>query len=186
MSHLKRDRRGYPIPHGVVIDKAGNPHFAINDDMIRIRVIREGLCSICGTKLFRGKWLIGGALSAFHEHGAFIDPPMHSECAHFALKACPYLAAPRYSQEIGLKKAKASAAELNHAILYSHTLIDGRPQGDMFVALMVTGKIEVHESTLNLKPKPPYSVVEYWRHGQQLSKNVGEQLVQLALKEFKG
>src|SRR6478672_2277487 len=101
MLHLKIDERGYAIPWGVVVDDNGTAHFAINDHVVRRRSITEDLCGLCGHKLFRGRWFVGGSKSAFHEHGAFIDPPMHSECAHYALQVCPYLAAPRYTREIG-------------------------------------------------------------------------------------
>jgi len=185
MRHLKIDARGYPIPCMVVIDKAGKPHFAINDEQKRFRVIRNDLCSICGTKLFRGRWFVGGALSAFHPEGAFIDPPMHSECAHFALQVCPYLASPRYSAEIGVAKAKANAAALtDNMIIVDPTMMPGRPHSDMFIALMTTRPIDVFDN-LNLKPKPPYNVVEYWRRGQRLPDQEGAALVREALEEFR-
>jgi hypothetical protein len=184
MRHLKIDARGYPIPSMVLIDSAGRPHFAINDEAKRQRMIREELCSICGTKLFRGRWFVGGALSAFHPHGAFLDPPMHAECSRFALQVCPYLAAPRYSAEIGIAKAKAHANALTDSmVLVDRTMMPGRPHEDLFIALMTTRRIQIFDNT-NLKPTPPYNAVEYWRRGQRLSDREGEAMVAEAIKSY--
>jgi hypothetical protein len=184
MRHLKCDERGYPIPCMVLIDSTGRPHFAINDDAKRLEVIRKELCSICGTKLFRGRWFVGGALSAFHPQGAFIDPPMHAECCRFALQVCPYLAAPRYSAEIGIAKAKAYASALtDNRLLVDNTQMPGRPLNDMFIALMTTRPIAIYEN-FNLKPTPPYNIVEYWRRGERLPDREGSALVQEALERF--
>jgi hypothetical protein len=182
MSHLKT-WRGMAVPYGIVWDKSGAPHFAINDEHIRLRSVRNNLCSVCGTKLFRGRWLVGGPLSAFHEHGAFIDPPMHSECAHYALQVCPYLAAPHYAREVGVKKANAAAFDAQ-MVLVDNTMIPGRPMGDVFIALMFTGKMLVCEETYNVKPSRPYSQVEFWRHGERLPDDVGSQAVIDASPEY--
>jgi len=183
MRHLKVVR-GYPVPCMALVDQAGVPHFAINDERKRLRVIRDELCSICGTALFRGRWFVGGPLSAFHPEGAFIDPPMHSECARYALQVCPYLAAPRYSAEIGIAKAKAHADALTESlVLLDRTMMPGRPHGDVFVALMTTRQIKIYDN-LNLKPTPPYNVVEYWRRGERIADREGEAVVAEALKSF--
>jgi hypothetical protein len=189
MKHLKLDARGYPIPCMVLIDKTGLPHFAVNEETERVKVIRNDLCSVCGTKLFRGRWFVGGALSAFHEHGAFFDPPMHSECAKFSLKVCPYLAAPRYDAEIGIAKAKAKAdagAMPNHLVFVDHTMIPGRPMDDMFVALMTTKPVILcGEDFRNLKAQQPYNAVEYWRRGERISDREGQAIVKRALEDYK-
>lgn len=66
MSHLEVDPRGYPIPWGVYRDPTGRAHFQINDDVRRYQAIKDNLCPICGTSLFRGRWFVGGPISAFH------------------------------------------------------------------------------------------------------------------------
>jgi hypothetical protein len=96
MKHLGIDRRGYPIPWSVYRDPDGRPHFTIFNNVLRARGIRDDLCGICGTKLFRGRWFVGGPVSAFDPRGTYIDPPMHHECSSYALTVCPYLAAPNY------------------------------------------------------------------------------------------
>jgi hypothetical protein len=100
MKHLETDSRGYLIPWGVYRDHTGRAHFQINDELRRLRSFRENLCPICGKSLFRGRWFVGGPMSAFHEAGAFADPPMHYECAVYALQVCPYIALPRYGRRI--------------------------------------------------------------------------------------
>lgn len=180
MSALDRDVRGYPIPWGVMVDNDGLPHFAINLEERRHEMVKRDLCSICGGKLFRGRWFVGGALSAFHEHGAFIDPPMHSECAHYAIQICPYLAAPRYAKEIGLAKIKGRKHP--NMLLIDNTMIPGRPTGDIFVLLMATGQVAF--DNLNTKPKLPYSSIEFWRHGLRIPDAEGYASVEQALAEF--
>jgi hypothetical protein len=176
MKHLKVDRRGYAIPYGVVTDKDGTVHFAINDEATRQQSIRGGLCSLCGTKLFRGRWLIGGPLSAFASNGAFLDPPMHDECAHYALQVCPYLAAPRYAREIGT--AKAQGARFDHQLIVEHDEAQaGRPDGDLFVALMTVDRIELIADGQYVKPRGDYRKIEFWRHGQQLDLDEGLRIV---------
>jgi hypothetical protein len=168
MKHLKLDPRGYPIPYGVAIDRDGVAHFAINDEAVRQHIIREGLCSICGTKLFRGRWLIGGALSAFTVQGAFLDPPMHDECAHFSLQTCPYLAAPRYGREIGKAKAKTASIGQDYVLAEHEDAKAGRPSGDLFIALM-TVRVETVNDGQYIKPRGVYRKIEFWQHGRRLS-----------------
>lgn len=179
MRALPRDSRGLPIPWGVFVDKSGLAHFAINDEHKREAMIRRDLCSVCGMKLFRGRWFVGGTLSAFHPHGAFIDPPLHSECANYALRACPYLAVPRYAGEIGRKKLESNKAALPPMVLFDRSMEPGRPTDDVFVAVMATGQTVLENR--NIIPKRPYKRVEYWRHGVQIPDAEGEATVRKAL-----
>lgn len=181
MAHLPRDRRGLPIPVTVHRDEHGKPHFQINEEAHRQRVIAEDRCPICGGKLLRGRWLVGGPASAFHAHGAYIDPPMHTECLHFAMKVCPYLAAPSYAKLLG-KKTLAPHAQ-NDVVETDEGMLDERP--GVFVAVMATGQrlirgemdgtgggiamVRGMELVRYVKPRQPYSRVEYWRHGVQIS-----------------
>lgn len=180
MKALPIDRRGFPIPWIVYRDLDGLPHFAINQEHLRHQCVNDDLCSICKGKLLRGRWWVGGALSAFHQHGAFIDPPMHNECAHYALQVCPYIAMPHYVREIGLAKAKTG----RHGVLVvaDNTMMPGRPAGDVFVALMAT-RYTVFPN-LNTKPRLPYSRVEYWRHGVRIPDAEGVANTERALAEL--
>src|SRR5262249_4255084 len=44
---------------------------------------------MCGALMGRHLYFVGGPLCV--EHGWFNDPPMHQDCAEFALKACAHL-----------------------------------------------------------------------------------------------
>ena len=163
MQHLKLDRRGYPVPVAVYHDSDGRPHFTINDEAQRQRLIAGDRCPICGGKLLRGRWFVGGPQSAFHVHGAYIDPPMHNECAHYALQVCPYLAAPNYDRRIEDKTLPPGSQQ---PILVDPTMIPERP--DYFVAVMATGQRPVLDEmgfVKYLRPTRPYSRIEFWRHG---------------------
>ena len=100
MKHLDRDHRGYPIPYIVFRDNDGKPHFTINAHEKVARCKHEDICAICGMKLLRGRWFLGGPMSAFHPHGAYIDPPLHHECMRFAVQTCPYLISAKYTKRI--------------------------------------------------------------------------------------
>lgn len=96
-----KDRRGYPIPYIVMIDKDGRPHFTINDSRKVQKCVHGKRCGLCGDKLERAAiWFVGGSRCFTQSNGAFIDPPMHEECARYALQVCPFLAAPSYAKRI--------------------------------------------------------------------------------------
>jgi hypothetical protein len=92
MQHLRLDERGYPIFYIAQVDKTGKPHFTINNHELRNNCLEKDLCEICGKKLYRGRWFVGGPMSAFHPDGVYNDPPMHTECKDYAMQVCPWLA----------------------------------------------------------------------------------------------
>jgi hypothetical protein len=165
MRKLPLDHRGYPIPFIVLRDDTGRPHFTINDTRKVAYTLKHDLCGICGEKLHRGRWMVGGPMSAFHPDGTYIDGPLHADCMRYAMQACPYLGAPNYSKRIDdatLKKENATSI----SALVNQTMIPDRPK--LFVAVM-TLQIEIYPSmagTFYLKPKRPYRQVEFWRSGQ--------------------
>jgi hypothetical protein len=174
MRHLPRDQRGYPIFFGAYIDSDGKPFFTINDEVKRHAIITHDLCSICGQKLLRGRWFVGGPMSAFHDHGAYIDMPMHDECVHYALAICPYLAVPHWRGSLNeqhLKQVKASIVAVDP------TMIDGRPA--VFVAVMAIGQKMTPGNGIQryVVPKRPYRRIEYWRHGERLNDAEGRLIV---------
>jgi hypothetical protein len=163
MQSLDRDARGFPIPFVVFRDSDGTPHFTINDHRKVILCIADDRCAICGQTLLRGRWFIGGPQSAFHEHGAYIDPPIHRECAEYALQTCPYLAARSYSKRIDLKTLDRSKAP-DSMIFVDPTLDPARPE--TFVAVMSSDATRTAEGYF--RPRRPYINVTYWRKGQQV------------------
>lgn len=162
MAHLPRDPRGYPIPAMALIDEHGRAHFTINDEVKRQKLLKEDRCPICGSRIIGGRWFVGGPLSAFHQDGRYLDPPTHDECAHYALRACPYLAAPTYSGRIDDRTLRP---ENQTIIMVDQTMIPERPE--VFVAVLA----RTHKATAGLQylmPTRPYMRVEFWRHGERL------------------
>jgi hypothetical protein len=173
MKHLAVDARGYAVPFGVVRDADGLPHFGVNDEYERQRSIRRDLCSVCGKENLRGRWFVGGPRSAFDPQGAYIDMPMHDECAHYALRVCPYLAAPRYTGEIAGKKFAAARTE-DVVMTVDPTTIPGRPP--LFVAVMAVGQRMTggpldHQNYV--VPARPYRKIEFWCHGGRVDETEG-------------
>ena len=190
MRHLDRDRRGYPIPYVVLRDHEGFPHFTINDTRLTKRVLRDDLCSICGTQLFRGRWYAGGPACAFHRHGAYIDTPMHAECMRYAMQVCPYLALPNYGKRIDEHLLAAREEKLKEraglAVVKDPTMNADRPP--LFVAVMATGHTTNIDSTgalHYLHPHRPYKAVEFWRDGARLDHDEGMRIANEAIeREF--
>lgn len=177
MKSLPMDQRGYPIPYTVLRDSKGKAHFAVNSEERRLRCLKEDLCPICGLRLFRGRWLVGGPGSGLVAEGLFQDPPMHSECAHYALQVCPWLVLGNYVNRVDDKTMDPE--ERNNVTLRDPTIIANRPP--FFVALMFVGQDHVlnmvnGEPNVHIRPKKPYRVVEYWRDGHQLSNQSGKQI----------
>jgi hypothetical protein len=89
MARLQRDNRGLPIPYAQFIDRDGKPDFRVLDSWKVERCLRTRRCGLCGQKITRHLFFIGGPLCV--ENGLFHDPAMHKECAEFALRACAHL-----------------------------------------------------------------------------------------------
>ncbi len=89
LARRPRDRRGYVIPFAQFIDKSGEPQFKIMDDELVTRCLNYRLCGLCGEQMGRHVFFIGGDLCV--ANGFFYDPPMHKECAEYALRTCPHI-----------------------------------------------------------------------------------------------
>lgn len=169
MAALPKDRRGLPVPYIVLVTDDGTPHFTINDSRKVAKVLRERRCAICGGKHHRGLWLVGGPMSAFHEDGAYLDPPLHFECAQYALKVCPYLAAPKYSGRLDDATLTAQQVEQERLLtLVDHTMLPDRP--DVFVAGMTLDYQVIERPTgPAILPKRPWKQVRFFQKGEELS-----------------
>jgi hypothetical protein len=177
MKALGKDHRGYPIPFIVLRDANNKPQFAANNSLRQLKCLLEKRCPICGTKLDRLLWFVGGPLSAFHEHGKYRDTAMHHECMTYALQVCPWLAAPQYLGHIDGEKI---ARKVNMPMV-DITMLPDRPP--LFVAVASLKQVITY-SNVNaaiVAPVRPYEAVEYWRHGERLSESEGQKEVELAL-----
>jgi len=166
---LERDRRGYPIPWNVLRAEDGSPLFTINDDRKAWRAVRDKICPICGVRLGRWCWFVGGPLSAFDPNGWFLDLPGHDTCIEYALATCPYLAAPRYLRPLNV----IDPSKLPEAakILLDETRIPERPG----VFVMVAGSgIEYRDRGLLqpfVRPLRPLIEWRFWRHGKRITED---------------
>ena len=146
MTHLARDKRGFPVPFIVARDNAGEPLFTVNDDRLTRQCIAESLCGICGNALtFGDLWWVGGPLSAFHPDGCYIDGPMHMECSTYALQVCPHLAAPRYTKRLDELPGMKNGMPFD--ILKDATMLPDRP------LVFVQGQSESYDVAYPQRPQ---------------------------------
>jgi hypothetical protein len=176
LSGLDRDRRGYPVPVTAAVDGNGNPHFTVTDQSARHVMIEEDRCHLSGWKLMRGRWFVGGPMPAFHQFGAFIDGPMLDEASLFAVRTCPYIAAPRYSRRIEDTVFSMAAPDGSQLMRTHDEMVSDRPE--LFVRVMTTGQKLVTSNTGDtlFVTRKPYVRVEFWQHGQQLDFAKGVEL----------
>jgi hypothetical protein len=85
-----RDSHGRVIPYVVLILPDGTPEFRAPDTERWKLCLRQERCSLCGVQMRDGYWFVGGPRCA--DHRLFMDPPMHHDCARYALQVCPFLA----------------------------------------------------------------------------------------------
>lgn len=182
MKHLRRDERGYPIPVMALIQSDGKPIFNVNDEAVRQRVIIKDLCSLCGSKLYRGHWFAGGPASAFTAEGVYVDPPMHAECVRYAMQVCPWLAAPNYSRRIDDKKVDRTKVD-EKLIITDPTMIPNRPRV-FVVGMAVSQDLLVNKKgwVQYIRPHRPFHQLEFWAKGKKLTPTEGQALVEADLK----
>lgn len=185
MQKLPRDKRGYPIPVSALIDDNGKPHFTIVDEEKRQQVIRDDCCAICGRKLLKRRALVGGPGCAFLEGGAYLDPPMHVECARYAVQVCPYLAVPNYSKRLEGKTLDLSKVSDDLILTSDENMILERPNLFVLVILTKHRKIMGNGNLVKyIKPLMPYVEVEYWKSGVKLDSEEGQSLAKERLVEL--
>jgi hypothetical protein len=161
------DRRGYPIPFIVVIDGEGRPQFTINNQKAVHECITRRLCGLCGRRLTRNEvWFIGGPRCFTDPNGAFVDPPSHEECARYAIRVCPYLAAPSYGRRIDDKLLGSMPAGFP-TLVKDMRMPDDRP--DAFGLGMAHRYTIIPELGMPLFRVKNWVVFERWRHGQRVT-----------------
>lgn len=168
MMELPKDDRGYPIPFTIERDASGKPNFSNHDPKRIAESIKNKRCSICGKPLNSDVWLLAGAKIAFSPIGAYVDPPMHKQCATYALKVCPYLAMPSFS-----KRSPNGVKGSEQAIIVS-----GRP---IVFALVKTFDFRLHvlpDKAIVILPFRPFLDIEFWKDGHQISFSEANMLIQ--------
>lgn len=128
-------------------------------------MITEDRCHLSGRKLLRGRWFIGSPMAAFHDQGAFLDGPMLDEASLFAMRTCPFIAAPKYARRIEDKLMAKSGTEHRVVIQMHEEAVTDRPT--LFVRVMTIGQrlVPSSDGDVLFVPKKPYRKVEFWRHG---------------------
>lgn len=189
MIGLERDKRGYPIPVIVSRDKDGAPLFTVNERETQHICIQKKVCPICGQRLDKALWFVGGPLSAFHVQGGYMDSAMHYECMNYALQVCPYMAMPNYraGEIAGPKMARLQEKVAGGLVLHDPTMLPGKPP--ITVAVMAYGQSISKSITIRgglvISPLRPYHSVEFWRDGVKLDFKEGYQFIAAKL-DYKG
>lgn len=175
MQHLDLDPRGYPIPDIILRGRDGTAHFAINDERRRLeKHILGDCCPICGGRLARARWFIGGPRSAFDPRGAYNDTPVHDECMRYAMRVCPYLATQSYQGAVGARKMPEEERKgMIIRDLADQPNIENIPKRpELFVCVQAIGQT-VHVQTRMLVPRRPYRRIEFWQNGKQIDRAEG-------------
>lgn len=81
--------KGMIVPYSVFVGDDGVPDFKVIDHARLVTIVTRRLCGMCGRSLGREVVFIGGEQSV--ENRVFIDPPMHEQCARYAVGICPFL-----------------------------------------------------------------------------------------------
>ncbi len=101
---------------------------------------------------------------------------MLDEASLFAVRTCPYIAAPKYLKRLDDKPLQNSGDADQFAVSIHEEVDPDRPP--LFVRLMTTGQKLVPSSNgdVLIVPKRPYSRVEFWQHGRLLDFEEGVRL----------
>lgn len=100
MRRLALSPDGYPVPFFVAwVD--GKPDFRIVDSAKMHDCIRFGLCWLCGQSIGTWKTYVIGPMCAVNRVSS--EPPSHTACAEFAVRACPFLTRPQVHRREGHK-----------------------------------------------------------------------------------
>jgi len=92
IARLPIDQRGYPVPWFVYRDENGVADFRVIRPSGREQALHEHRCWTCGDILGRyATYIVGPMCTATLTTG---EPPNHTECAEFAVRACPFLSRP--------------------------------------------------------------------------------------------
>jgi hypothetical protein len=171
-----KDPRGYPIPYIVTVDLEGSAFFILNDAEKVHLAISRGLCGLCGTKLEFDRWVIGGAGAAFHEQGAYLDPPVHHDCGEYALRVCPFLAT-SYSRRLEMKGLRDIKMPLGYKIAVDEDAIPQQPPFYVFAKTANVTRWPQGPGVTYFVPKRPFQKVEFWKHGERITAADAERLL---------
>lgn len=169
LAERPRDKRGFPIPASATVTD-GFIAFDVIDEPNRQHLIKHELCGLCGKKLFRGKFFVGGPKSAFAQNGLYVDPPMHRDCAEYALKVCPYLALSTYRPG---KLDASRVKKVGLGVVIDTNMEPDRPPVFVMIGVPsvrhIAGWFNGHKIVKYLEPRGSWIDATFWRHGGQIS-----------------
>lgn len=78
-----------PVPYIALIGADGQPDFRAVCDEKRRQCIGERLCQLCGQKLGKFLFFVGGPEAA--KAGQYFEPAAHLDCVIYAMQVCPFI-----------------------------------------------------------------------------------------------
>lgn len=100
MRKLRRDHRGFVIPHfvawlkdGIEVEPPdGKPDFRVLSPVRMARCVKQRRCWCCGEPM--GRWLVFAIGPMCAVSRTTMEPAAHYECALYSVKVCPFLSRP--------------------------------------------------------------------------------------------
>jgi hypothetical protein len=171
LSGRPRDKRGYPVPHGVWQDpETGEWDFRVIDQQKRMAALDQKLCAVSGLPMEEGEyWFIGGPGSFVNR--LFVDGPMRHEVARFSLMTCPHLLLPdaRYRRAGLQERSRPSKTTTEKQEIY-------------MLGMARSYSVETHDDFPYVRAGP-WKAVSWWRDGINLKKPVArEKLAALGIR----
>jgi hypothetical protein len=108
------NERGFPVPW-FVSHINGKWDFVNLDPRKIVDAYMRKLCFLCGEPLGQYKAFVIGPMCSINRVSA--EPPAHTECAMYAVKACPFLARPNAKRN---EKAQLGKAEAVPGVMIEH------------------------------------------------------------------
>lgn len=152
-----RDERGYPIPASVVIDANGKPDFRVINPEKAMAMLLSRRCALCDKSMGRVVTFVGGPLSM--RSRSFTDGPMHDECAQYALKVCPFLAAPKFAYSRSHDVAGVEVATIE-SVSKDRPAYFGHGYTTDYHLMQIPGAVLIIAE--------PWFGVEWWKDGKAL------------------
>jgi hypothetical protein len=161
MKHRPVDAHGYPIPFVQLIGPDGLPDFRVIDMALLQRCLARRLCGLCGEPMGRNIFFVGGPLCV--PNGLFCDPPMHKDCAEFALRTCPHLA----NAKSRFSRAPLPAGE---GLVVVEASLASDEKCEWFALMHTTEFTLAHgaDRSIYIRAKLPWLDVERWANGVRL------------------
>lgn len=165
--------KGYPVPYFVQYFD-GVPDFRAADTEKLVKCVKENRCWICGDTLGAYKTFVIGPMATMN--GISSEPPMHRECAEFALRACPHLLHPQAKRrEGGLPEERQAAGGIlathNPGVMVAWTTKSWKRRNDGRGGILFF-------------PDAPTSL-EWWTRGRLATRAEAEQGLALSVEKMR-